>query len=408
MTSFEIIVTGGGPAGLAAACLVAKEGRRVALISGIANGSADPRTIALMQPQIRLLAHLGLWPGDLKDKVSPLKRLRLVDDTDSLIIAPTLTFDPNEIGEEVFGWNIPLALLVPALKERAANLGVEIIATDVSAARVTEGMVYLDSSAGEFASPLVLAADGRKSLVRDAAGISCDAWNYDQVALATSFDHSGEHSGVSTEYHRRAGPFTTVPMPGKRSSLVWMEHPKRIAELMAMPDAELSTEIQLASHGDLGLVSGIGSRRAFPMAGLIARSFAAKRIMLVGETGHVVPPIGAQGLNMSLRDAAQAAELIAGEADPGAGHILARYDALRRQDVGPRQQVIHLMYRSLLAGFMPLDAARAVGLELLARFGPLRRYVMQQGLGPVSSLPKVMCDPKVNLPSGERVGYQRA
>jgi 2-octaprenyl-6-methoxyphenol hydroxylase len=408
MKSFEIIVTGGGPAGLAAACLVAKDGRRVGLITGRPNGGEDPRTIALMQPQIRLLAHLGIWPHDLRDRVSPLNKLRLVDDTGSPIHAPTLTFDPQEIGEEVFGWNIPLAHLNPALKSLAASLNIEIIPCDVTAARISESVVHLETSAGEFSTPLVLAADGRKSLLREAAGIKCDSWNYDQVALATSFDHTGEHQGISTEYHKRAGPFTTVPLPGKRSSLVWMEHPKRVAELMAMPDAELATEIQLASHGDLGLVSGIGLRRAFPMAGLIARSFAAKRIMLVGETGHVVPPIGAQGLNMSLRDAAQAAELIAGEADPGASRILTRYDALRRQDVGPRQEIIHLMNRSLLAGFVPFDVARAAGLEVLARFGPLRRYVMQQGLGPLSSLPKVMRNTKVNLPSGERVGYQRA
>ena len=106
-------------------------------------------------------------------------------------------------------------------------------------------------------------------------------------------------------------------MPGNRSSLVWMERPARAAELMALTDAELAAEIQIGTHGELGRVSKIGPRRLFPMQGLVARDFARNRIILIGEAAHVVPPIGAQGLNMSLRDAAQAADLMAGEDDPG-------------------------------------------------------------------------------------------
>ncbi len=390
MKAFEIIVAGGGPAGLAAACLMALEGRRVALVSGTRSPDGDPRTVALMQPQIRLLAHLGVWPGTLKDQVAALKRLRMVDDTGAALAAPTLTFDPGEIGEVVFGWNIPLALLLPALQARCVELHVETVAADVSAARVSADRIEVDTSAGPYSAALAIAADGRKSILREAAGIACRTWAYDQVAIAASFDHSASHGGISSEYHRRAGPLTTVPMAGKRSSLVWMERPARAAELMALSDHELATEIQLATHGELGLVSGIGPRKAFAMEGLIAQSFAARRIMLIGEAAHVVPPIGAQGLNMSLRDGAQAAEIIAGESDPGAPRLLQDYDRMRRLDVWPRQQMIDLMNRSLLSGLLAGDMARALGLELLGRFGPLRRYVMRRGLGPVASLPRAM------------------
>ena len=390
MNGYDIVVAGGGPAGLAAAALVAQDGRRVALLTGAAIAAEDPRTVALMQPQIRLLAHLGVWPGDLQAQVSPLRRLHMVDDTGAAVRAPILTFDADEIGEPEFGWNIPLALLVPALTVRAVEAGAVIIATDVTAAREAGASIIVETGAGPFEAGLAIAADGRKSVLRDAAGIRCDAWSYDQVAVATSFDHSGPHGGISTEFHRGAGPCTTVPLPGNRSSLVWMERPPRAAELMAMNDGDLAVEIQIATHGELGRVSAIGPRRAFPMQGLIARSFAARRTLLVGEAGHVVPPIGAQGLNMSLRDAAQAAELIAGNADPGAPAVLHDYDLKRRRDVWPRQQMIHLMNRSLLSGLMPLEIARAIGLELLADFAPLRRYVMRRGLGPVTSLPRVM------------------
>ena len=391
MNYYDVIVTGAGPAGLAAACLLALDGRRVALVAREQGDASDPRTVALMQPSIRLLSHLGLWPGTLKDQTQPLKKLRLVDDTGSLFKAPTITFDPAELGEEAFGWNFPLGLLIPALFARAQDLGVEMTGTDAASVHTASDSVSITTAAGQRLSARVaLAADGRNSLLREAAGIRTNKWSYDQTALATSFDHSGPHDGISTEYHKGAGPFTTVPMTGNRSALVWMERPARAAELLALSDRELAAEIQIGTHGELGLVSGIGPCRLFPMQGLIAREFARHRIMLIGEAAHVVPPIGAQGLNMSLRDAAQAADLMEGEDDPGQSSILADYDAARRRDVQPRQQVIDMMNRSLLSGFLALETGRAASLLLLSQFGPLRRAVMSYGLAPTAGLPRVM------------------
>lgn len=391
MSDFDVIVTGAGPAGLSAACLLALDGRRVALVAKDQGDASDPRTVALMQPSIRLLMHLGLWPGQMKEATQPLRKLRLVDDTGSLFKAPTITFDPAELGEEAFGWNFPLGILIPALFDRARGLGVAFTGADAASVHTASDAVSVTTTDGQRLSARVaIAADGRNSLLRDAAGIRTNRWSYDQTALATSFDHSGPHDGISTEHHKKAGPFTTVPMPGNRSALVWMERPARAAELMALSDRDIAAEIQIGTHGVLGLISNVGPRRLFPMQGLVARDFAKNRIILVGEAAHVVPPIGAQGLNMSLRDAAQAADLMEGEDDPGAPFIMADYDARRRRDVQPRQQVIDLMNRSLLSGFMALETGRAAGMVLLAQFGPLRRAVMQYGLAPSSNLPRVM------------------
>lgn len=384
-SAYQVIVAGGGPAGLAAACLQGLHGRQVALITSPAAPAHDPRTMALMQPQIRILAQLGVWPGELQAGSAALRRLRLVDDTGSLLRAPTLTFDPAEIGETQFGWNIPLALLTPALAARAEALGVTRIAAEITAARCTGPEIEITTGGARYTAQLAIAADGRKSILREASGIRADRWAYDQAALAASFDHSGPHDGISTEYHRGAGPCTTVPLPGNRSALVWLERPARVAEMMAMSNSDLAAEIQIATHGELGRVSNIGQRRSFAMEGLTARGYAANRIMLVGESAHVFPPLGAQGLNMSLRDGAQAADITAGTADPGAADLLHDYDLKRRRDIAPRQQIIHLMNRSLLAGFMPLESGRAIGLGVLANFGPLRRFVMRQGLGPGSA-----------------------
>jgi len=394
MTEFDVIVAGAGPAGLSAACLMALDGRRVALVARDQGDASDPRTVALMQPSIRLLAHLGLWPGTLKGRTEPLRKLRLIDDTGAMFQAPTITFDPIELGEEAFGWNFPLGILIPALFERARELGVDLTGADAASVQPMPGGVSITTTDGRrIGARVAIAADGRNSLLRDAAGIRTNRWAYDQTALATSFAHSGPHDGISTEHHKQAGPFTTVPMPGNRSALVWMERQARAAELMALSDAELAAEIQIGTHGALGRVSDIGPRRLFPMQGLVARDFARNRIILIGEAAHVVPPIGAQGLNMSLRDAAQAADLMEGEDDPGDPALLSRYDALRRRDVQPRQQVIDMMNRSLLSGFLALEAGRAVGITLLQQFGPLRRAAMQYGLAPTSSLPRAMRPP---------------
>jgi 2-octaprenyl-6-methoxyphenol hydroxylase len=383
---FDVIVAGAGPAGLVAACLAAGQGFTTAMVTGPESTRPDPRTVALMMPSLAALETAGLWPGALIENAAPLRKLRLVDDTGALISAPELVFSAQELGIEAFGWNIPLAMLKPALEQRARSLGVQFHRASVSTPTVTGGTVTLTLDDGySLSGRLVLAADGRNSPLRRAVGIDTVSWSYEQAAIAVSFAHSRPHSGISSEYHKDAGPFTTVPLPGNRSSLVWMERPARAEALMALDVKALAAEIQALSHGELGLVSDIGPRQSFPMSGARAETFARHRVMLIGEAAHIVPPIGAQGLNMSFRDAHDAVALIAAERDKGGDFggdfVLSDYDARRQRDVRPRQAVIDLMNRSLLSGYLPLDAGRAAGFAALASFAPLRRFAMSVGLG---------------------------
>jgi 2-octaprenyl-6-methoxyphenol hydroxylase len=383
---FDVIVAGAGPAGLVAACLAAARGFTTAMVTGPESTRPDPRTVALMMPSLAVLETAGLWPGALIENAAPLSKLRLVDDTGALIPAPELVFSARELGLEAFGWNIPLAMLKPALEQRARTLGVQFHRASVSTPKVTGGTVTLALDDGySLSGRLVLAADGRNSPLRRAVGIGTVTWSYEQTAIAVSFAHSRPHSGISSEYHKDAGPFTTVPLPGNRSSLVWMERPARAEALMALDAKALAAEIQALSHGELGLVSDIGPGQSFPMSGARAETFARHRVMLIGEAAHIVPPIGAQGLNMSFRDAHDAVALIAAErekgGDFGSDFVLSDYDGRRQRDVRPRQAVIDLMNRSLLSGYLPLDAGRAAGLAALASFAPLRRFAMSVGLG---------------------------
>jgi 2-octaprenyl-6-methoxyphenol hydroxylase len=389
MTDYKVIIAGAGPAGLAAAALLAKEGVATALVAPASTD--DPRTVALMQPSIQLLRYLDIWPRNLEKLTAPLRKLRIIDDTGSLLTAPTLEFDAQELNLEAFGWNIPLGQLLPALRKRAVDLGVTFIEATATNAKSKGDAIHLTlSNACEISASVCLAADGANSAMRTAAGIATDSWSYDQAAIATSFAHSMGHDNISSEYHKAAGPFTTVPLPENRSSLVWMERPARAEALMVMGDAELAAEIQIESHGELGLISNLGPRKSFPMKGLTARQFAKDRVILIGEAAHVVPPIGAQGLNMSLRDAALAAALILASKDAGSDGVMAEYNATRRAEVLPRQELIDLMNKSLLLGLLPLEGARALSLAALHYVGPLKRFVMQHGLSPMHNLPFAM------------------
>ena len=389
MADYKVIVAGAGPAGLAAAALLAKEGMATALVAPAA--AEDPRTVALMQPSIQLLRYLDIWPGSLEAQTAPLKKLRIIDDTGSPLLAPNLEFDAQELNLGAFGWNIPLGLLLPVLRKRAEGLGVTFIEATATGARSSGDAIHISlSNTSEISASLCLAADGANSAMRKAAAIATDTWSYDQTAIATSFAHSKGHDNVSTEYHKSAGPFTTVPLPESRSSLVWMERPARAEVLMAMSEGSLAAEIQIETHGELGLISNLGPRKSFPMKGLTARQFARDRVILIGEAAHVVPPIGAQGLNMSLRDAALAADLILASKDAGSQTLMAEYNALRRAEVLPRQQLIDLMNKSLLLGLIPLEGARALGLSALHYVGPLKRFIMEHGMQPKRNLPYAM------------------
>ncbi len=393
----SVIVSGAGPAGLAAACLVAEAGLEVRLITGPkpSSGQRDPRTIAVMQSSLKALEHIGVWPGNLRPVAQPLRKLRLIDDTGHVFSAPTVTFSAEEAGQEAFGWNIPVEELISALKGRALARGVHFVQASARGLRISERTVQVSLDTGDdLTASVVIAADGQASPLRRAADIRTVNWSYEQTAIAASFAHSAPHNDLSCEYHKHAGPLTTVPMPQGRSALVWLERPERADELMSMEDNNFARVLQCETHGDLGLISDPGARRAFPMRGLTALKFAHSRVMLVGEAAHVVPPIGAQGLNMSLRDAALAAELIgdaaAWDEDVGGDKVMASYDSRRRADVAPRQAVIHGMNTSLLSEFSVLHGLRAAGIGLVDKFKPLRDLVMQQGLAPGGNLPRIM------------------
>ena len=241
----------------------------------------------------------------------------------------------------------------------------------------------------------MIGADGRRSLCRAAAGIAMDEReNTGKSRSRFDLRHSRPHRDTSTEFHTASGPFTLVPLPGLRSSLVWVLDPDAAEEIAALDDAELSAEIERASHSILGKIEVEPGRGLFPLSVATARRFADNRIALIGEAAHVIPPIGAQGLNLGLRDAATIGELaIAAQRDGrdiGGADVLARYDKMRRADVGTRTLAIDLLNRTLLTDFLPVQGMRGLGLYLIDRIGPLRRALMREGVAPAAAQPRLM------------------
>jgi 2-octaprenyl-6-methoxyphenol hydroxylase len=245
-----------------------------------------------------------------------------------------------------------------------------------------------------MAARLLIGADGRNSPSRAAARIDSETRSYPQSALTLSFTHGRPHRDISTEFHTPHGPFTLVPLPGNRSSLVWVLPPAEAETIASLSDEALSDEIERRSQSILGKIKVEPGRGLFPLTISQAKRFAAQRIALVGEAAHVIPPIGAQGLNLGLRDAAAIGELAIAayrdNRDPGADDVLAEYDRARRADVGTRAFAIDLLNRSLLSDFLPVQSARGIGLYLLDRIGPLRRAVMREGAAPAAGQPRLM------------------
>jgi 2-octaprenyl-6-methoxyphenol hydroxylase len=335
---------------------------------------------------IDFLQELEVWPH-CEDRAAALQTMRLVDDTGRLIRAPEVKFSCDEIGLDAFGYNIENSTLIAALEQRAAELPVTRFDDEADTILPEDAVVTILTGGGKSLSArLVIGADGRQSHCREAAGITVRRRELNQAALTFNICHSRGHRNVSTEFHTPQGPCVFVPLPGDRCSVVWVARPKEAERLFLLSDDELSEAAEKQSHSILGRVRVERGRHLFPLAIERPGQFAHRRTALVGDAAHVIPPIGAQGLNMGLRDAAGIAaivrEALASGEDPGAPQALKAYDSARRGDVISRSFAIDWANRSLLNDFLPLQSLRAVGLHLIGSVGPIRRLAMREGLAP--------------------------
>jgi len=385
--SFEIAVIGGGLSGATAALALGREGLRTALVAP-RQTIQDGRTTALMMPSIGFLDRMGVWK-DIAAFSAPLRTMRIIDATSRLFRPAPVTFEAREVGEDAFGYNIPNAPLLDTItaaletESRVCRFNEAAVSAVISAEDVT---IELDDGT-RIRAEFVAGADGRNSLIRDAATISARRWTYPQTALVFNFEHMLDHFDTSNEFHTESGPLTQVPLPGKRSSLVWALANHDAERLSNSPATELAEALERRMQSMFGKLKIVSKVHQFPFSGLIAERFSAGRAFLIGEAGHLFPPIGAQGFNLGLRDIMDLVDAMMSLKRSGnIDEATRRYNAKRGIDVRSRTFGVDLLNRSLLTGFLPVQMARYAGLASLGRIAPLRQILMREGMDPGSGL----------------------
>ncbi len=353
--------------------------------AGDVEGS-DLRTTAFLQPAQQFLEAAGIWARVAPD-ATPLQIMRIVDIGTQAHV--TRDFNAADISDLPFGWNLPNWILRREMVARLAELpNVDFrpgIGFARMLARTNEAIVTLSDNS-QIATKLVIGADGRNSVVRQTAGIDVKTTRYGQKALTFAVTHDAPHDNISTEIHRSGGPFTLVPLPdhdGKPcSAVVWMEYGAEVNRLAALPDSAFETAANDRSaylYGPLKLAS---RRSVWPIISQIADRLTAPRTALVAEAAHVMPPIGAQGLNMSLRDLSCLLDLAKAQPDVlGTPSMLDTYARKRHPDIRLRVTGIDALNRASIAGSPTMQALRTKGIEALYGVAPVRRTLMQMGLG---------------------------
>ncbi len=394
-TDVDIFVSGGGIAGLAAAAAFGRAGFTVILAdpappvaTAEAEGS-DLRSTAFLQPARDLFDRSGVWDA-LAPHSTPLDILRAVDTVGwPPEIRASRDFRADDISDLPFGWNLPnwqTRSILTGHVDRIANVELRFGAGfSRLLAREREAIVTLTDGA-RLRARLVVAADGRASPVRKAAGIDVSTIRYGQKAIAFSVTHPHPHENVSIEIYNAGGALVLVPLPdhegGPASAVVWMNDGRRALDLMELDAEAFGEAATLRSCGILGALTLVSPRRLWPVVTQTAERLTAERTALVAEAAHVLPPIGAQGLNTSLHDVAALADLAAAEPeDLGSRKMLDAYERTRERDIRLRAAVIDLFNRVCRSGGMPVQALRLAGLKAVHDIAPVRRAVMRAGLG---------------------------
>jgi 2-octaprenyl-6-methoxyphenol hydroxylase len=395
----EVCIVGAGPVGGTLACRLATQGITTAIIDRaplppMERPDFDGRAYAIAAGPRRLLEAAGLWEK-LPEPTCPIQDIRV---TDGRLGRPAsklhLHFATRELGEAAgpFGWMVEARSLRVALNAHMAVLpALQVFApAEADVERRPDGAVVQVAGGPDLACRLVIAAEGRRSPLREAAGIPVTRLPYNQTGIVSAVAHERPHHNVALEHFLPSGPFAQLPMCATSgaphvSAIVWTERDRLAQIMLRLDDARFAREIARRLGDHLGAVRPIGRRWSYPLAAMLAHRYVDTRLALVGDAAHGIHPIAGQGLNLGFRDVEVLADLmiaaISAGTDPGAPELLARYQRQRRPDNLAMLAATDALDR-LFSNDRPLARlARDLGIAAVHRAAPLKRMFMRQAMG---------------------------
>jgi 2-octaprenyl-6-methoxyphenol hydroxylase len=400
----DIVIAGGGTTGLALACALADAlgpQVRIAVVDRAqftaSAGPGDARAFALSAGSKHMLSALAVWPA-IAEHAQPVTAIDITDSSLEDAFRPVLVSYDNsvEAGEPatyIIEHQRLHAALVDAAARRASIALLGGAAADGFAADEHGATVHL-SGGRSLRAPLLVAADGRGSQLRAAAGIRIVRWSYPQVGIVTTVRHELAHGGRAGQHFLPGGPFAILPLTGNRSCITWTEEANRAREILALDDAGFLSEVEKRFDYRLGAIALAGPRGAWPLDMHLARAMVANRFALVGDAAHGVHPIAGQGLNLGLRDVAALAEVIADAArlglDIGSLAALERYERWRRLDSALSAATFDALNRLFSNDWTVLRTARDFGLGLVERLPALKQLFVAEAAGLTGVVPKLL------------------
>jgi 2-octaprenyl-6-methoxyphenol hydroxylase len=414
----KIVIAGGGLVGLACALALKHQLGARSIISvcdprveqptasAAAADHGAHRASAVAAASRRLLQRLGVWP-DIADVAQPISDMVITDSRVGDAVRPAfLTFAHDGEAGEPFAHMVPDAALYAALYKRAIDQEIILESVAVKRTELVDGRVCVFLANGtQILADLVIAADGARSRLREAAGLGWISWAYPQAGIVAAIRHARPHLGRAYEHFLPSGPFAILPLTDARaadagdglkhrSSIVWTEKKSEIDTFLALPKDDLLTEISRRFGFERGEIALDSEVRAYPLAFGLARRFVSERLALVGEAAHVIHPIAGQGLNLGLKDVATLADCIANTVRLGldAGDVsgLSTYETARRSEIVAMAAATDGLNRLFSNDVTPLRLARDLGLGLVDRMPGLKRLFMNEAAGFSGDVPALM------------------
>ena len=398
----EIIISGAGVVGMTLAYALAEHGIKTAIIDSVdlkssLSAAFDGRSYAVSYAPYIMLKTIGLW-DKIGHSAQPINEIHVTDGD----CPAFLHFDEQELGDGPLGQIVEVrhirAGLYKAIKDHD-NITL-LTPNKIIETETTSGSITIKLESGEqISSSLLIAAEGRRSILREQYDIHVRHWDYQQTGIVTTVEHELPHQGIAHEKFFPSGPFAILPLQGNRSSIVWCEPPERTKTIMNLNEAGFNAELKKKFGDFLGEVQSIGSRWSYPLSMQLADHYTAERFCLIGDAVHGIHPIAGQGFNLGLRDIAALTEVLVDAkkigADLGSELLLERYVHWRRTDNNVLALGMDGLTRLFSNDNPVISLGRRLGIAAVEEVPAMKKFFMQHARGTIGKLPKLLTGEKI-------------